>query len=663
LVETNISPRVQIAHGKDNNDSELLQALRELKVELLEVESPTDLQGREPALLVLDPVLLQASDSKSWRLGLLESSPDALIVANTGLCEELDLSLSGDSSVTDKMRILHLALRRWILQRENSQLQTALRSTERNLELLADIGIALSAEKDLDHLLAHILQEAQNLACCDAASLFLVEKEEDGPGKLAFKLTRNDSLETDFHEQRLELDRASIVGYAAVTGHEVNIPDAYALADEEPYSFNPAFDISMGYRTVSILAVPMRNYREEVVGVLQFINRKTSRELKLVSPELALSETQPFHAEQIRLLRALAGQSAIALENNLLLDNINRLFGGFVQAAVAAIEQRDPTTSGHSFRVADLTTGLAQALPQANIAKYRDVIFREEEIRELRYAALLHDFGKVGVREHVLVKAKKLPDKQYDIIRYRIRLAQERLRRQAGEQMLSIWRASADKVELAAIEQRVNEEMARLETFLAAVEHANEPTLLDDGDFEHLKDIHAYPFEDDRGQAATLIDAAEFGSLSIRRGSLTLQERKEIESHVVHTANFLRLIPWTPELARIPAIAESHHEKLDGTGYPNGLLDTDIPVGSKMMAICDIYDALTASDRPYKSAVPKDVAYRILEDEGSAGKLDTDLVGLFISADIQQILVGKEYGSVEPPPEVGCSNHPCDHLD
>lgn len=397
--------------------------------------------------------------------------------------------------------------------------------------------------------------------------------------------------------------------------------------------------------------------------MLQFINRKTSRELKLDSSEIALRETLPFHQEQIRLLRALAGQSAIALENNLLLDNINRLFGGFVQAAVTAIEQRDPSTSGHSFRVADLTTELAQSLPQARIDRYRDVVFRENDMRELRYAALLHDFGKVGVREHVLVKAKKLPDKQHDIIRYRIRLEQERLRRQAGEQVLSLYRNGSKPAEIAVVEAALMREVTRLETFLTAVAQANEPSLLDEGDFEHLKDIRAYPFEDDGGEAGTLIDEAEFASLSIRRGSLTEAERAEIESHVVHTANFLRLIPWTAELARIPEIAEAHHEKLDGTGYPKGLNHREIPIGSKIMAICDIYDALTASDRPYKSAVPKAIAYRILEEEASAGKLDSDLVELFIRADIQQVLVGKTYASGASAHQAGSSNHPCDPID
>ncbi len=661
-MTTNLSQRIQLVYVDPLDDQPLLDALVELKVVTQAATRPEQLKGLSIAALLVDPSVIALDDVRNWREALLEHCPDAqLIFTEKSVDGESDLVLGNDLSVPDKMRVVHLALKRWLLARENRELQANLQFTERNLELLADIGIALSAEKNLDALLQHILQEAQNLACCDAASLYLVERSEDHAPKLAFKLTLNDSLDLDFEEQRLDMDRASMVGYSAVTGHELNIPDAYSIADEEPYSFNPAFDKAMGYRTVSMLVVPMKNYREEVIGVLQFINRKTERERCIADPETALRQTLPFHQAQVRLLRALAGQSAIALENNLLLDSINNLFSGFVQAAVAAIEQRDPTTSGHSFRVADLTTQLAQVLPQAGLPTYRNIRFSEEEILELRYAALLHDFGKVGVREHVLVKSKKLPDKQYDIIRYRIRLAQERLRRETGEQLIQLWRSGADAATVAAQEEALKQEVARLETYLLAVEHANEPTLLDDGDFEHLKEIHQYPFEDDCGRRVTLIDGFEFDSLSIRKGSLTLAERAEIESHVVHTANFLRLIPWTSELARIPELAESHHEKLDGTGYPNGISAADIPVGSKMMAICDIYDALTASDRPYKSAVPQEVAYRILKDEAAAGKLDNELVDLFISADVQQVLVGKDYGSAIDARDQGCSNHPCDH--
>jgi hypothetical protein len=178
----------------------------------------------------------------------------------------------------------------------------------------------------------------------------------------------------------------------------------------------------------------------------------------------------------------------------------------------------------------------------------------------------------------------------------------------------------------------------------------------DSDHFDHLVQIKEYPFQGPDESIQSLLSEQEFQYLSIRRGSLSPEERKEIESHVVHTANFLRLIPWTPELARIPELAEAHHEKLDGSGYPHGMRADEIPVGAKIMAVTDIYDALTASDRPYKSSVPRDIAYKILSDEAVAGKLDPWLVQLFIDADVYRVLEGKEYAAAA----AGSSNHPCD---
>ncbi len=403
-------------------DHALLSALRDIGVSCREISSPDQVGDRALSLLLLGSASISRHSESEWRDAILAAGQETLLVAESGISADVDLILPPGLPVEDSLRNLHLALRRWVLQRENHQLKNALGKTEQDLQLLAEIGIALSAEKNLDRLLERILREAQQLACCDAASLYLVEKYEQGSDKLAFKLTNNDSIAIDFREQRFDLDNRSIVGYVATMDQELNIADAHNISDQAQYSFNPEMDARMGYRTVSILTLPLRNYRSEVIGVLQFINRKTEREILLTSPELSLQHTQAFEEGLCKILRALASQSAIAIENSVLLDNINRLFSGFVQASVSAIEQRDPTTSGHSFRVADLTTELAIKLPLSKLADYRSIEFDEEQIRELRYAALLHDFGKVGVREHVLVKSKKLPQGQFDIVRYRIRL-------------------------------------------------------------------------------------------------------------------------------------------------------------------------------------------------------------------------------------------------
>ena len=656
---------VDVGFDGELADHALLTALRDIGVSCREISSPDQVSDCAYSLFLLSSALLSRHPASEWRDAILAADQETLLVAESGISADVDLILPPGLPVQDCLRNIHLALRRWVLQRENYQLKSVLGKTEQDLELLAEIGIALSAEKNLDRLLERILREAQQFACCDAASLYLVEKHEHENDKLAFKLTNNDSIAIDFREQRFDLDNRSIVGYVATMDQELNIRDAHNISDQTQYSFNPEMDARMGYRTVSILTLPLRNYRGEVIGVLQFINKKTDRALLLTSPELALEYTEPFQESLCKILRALASQSAIAIENSVLLDNINRLFSGFVQASVSAIEQRDPTTSGHSFRVADLTTELAIKLPLSDLAEYRSIHFDEQQIRELRYAALLHDFGKVGVREHVLVKSKKLPERQFDIVRYRIRLTQEQLRRQASEQMLALHRDSGSMELHNRIEQQLKAELERLEGFLRAVEQSNEPTVLDDGDFEHLEELRAYPFAGQDEPIANLLTEDEFTHLSIRKGSLSLDERREIESHAQHTANFLRLIPWTPELARIPELAESHHEKLDGSGYPHGLKSEAIPLGSKLMAICDIYDALTASDRPYKAAMPSDKAYGILEMEAKEGKLDRDLVGVFINAGVNRVLDGKDYKAINPQQSPGgeASHHPCDPED
>lgn len=662
MPDDNISVKIEIEllYGPSLANSELILALLSSGAQLREVASLVDLRSEGSAVLLLDADLLQQHALEVWRHELTRSGSDCMILAESSLigASGADLQLPAGLAIADSLKIVRFALNRWVLRRENSQLRAVLSKTEEDLRLLTEISIALSGEKDLKQLLEKILGEAQYLACCDAASLFLVEKREGAESVLKFKVARNDSLATNFTAHEMVVDRRSIAGYVAASNNEINIPDAYDIESSAPYGFNAEVDRSMGYRTVSILAFPLRNYRGEVIGVLQFINRKLRREAVLDSTAASQAETVPFDDSQLSVLRALASQSAVAIENNVLLEDINNLFSSFVQASVAAVEQRDPTTSGHSFRVADLCTELAIKLSHANLPDYQQVKFGEAELKELRYAALLHDFGKLGVSERILTKGQKLPDRQFELIRYRIRLTQENLRRQMYEQMLHAVKDGADSRQIAALEKTAAAELNRLDKYLSAIELANVPLVEErDPEFlDHLVQAKAYPFQGPDESEQFILSEQEFEYLSIRRGSLSQAERREVESHVVHTASFLRLIPWTPELARIPELAEAHHEKLDGSGYPLGMRADEIPVGSKIMAVTDIYDALTASDRPYKASVPKDIAYKILCDEAAAGRLDAWLVQLFIDADVASVLEGKDYAAAVG----GSSNHPCD---
>ena len=535
------------------------------------------------------------------------------------------------------------AVQQLSLQRQLETSQGDIQQGSEQLARVLEIGTALSAELDHHKLLARILTEGRKLACCDAASIFLVERH-DSQGKrarpeLVFKLTQNDSIDFHFEEKRFELSAGSVAGFSALTGQVVNLDDVYHLPERTVYKFNSAFDKSMNYRTRSMLVIPMRNHSGEVIGVIQFINRKTDPACKLNDPQAAMTHTVPFSNDIIPLLKALASQAAVAIENNLLIERVNMLFDGFVKASVRAIEQRDPTTSGHSFRVAELTCRLAQEAVDCGSGRFANTSMNAEEMKELRFAALLHDFGKVGVREHVLTKAKKLTPEAYGQFVYRIAWEKERIRNYYLTTRLNLMKRgelSSDKDEQLAIEEEAK--LQRLNNYLQAVADANEPSLLAEGTFEHLKQIREYMVEDVHGEQRGLIEEAEFHALSVKRGSLTTDERLEIESHVSHTIEFLNTIPWTPELSRVPAIAGAHHEKLNGCGYPYGLKEADIPLGAKMMTICDIFDALTATDRPYKAAVPLQRALTILQSEVECGHIDVDLVRLFCDSKAYQVL-------------------------
>src|SRR5262245_47049076 len=293
---------------------------------------------------------------------------------------------------------------------------------ERELGELNAIGIQLSAERNLDVLLETILTKAREITGSDAGSLYLVEDAPDGSRRLRFALAQNESVEIPFRSVTLPLDGESVAGHVALTGAVVNLADAYQPPAGSPFQINRWFDEHARYRTKSMLVVPLRTPQGEIIGALQLINCKPERRGPLRSTEDADTHVRPYGDRHVRLAGSLASQAAVALANRRLYNSISELFDGFVKASVTAIESRDPTTFGHSFRVAELTVGLAEAVERANDARFRNVRFSPEEMRELRYAALLHDFGKVGVREHVLVKSKKRYPLDLDRIRHRIEL-------------------------------------------------------------------------------------------------------------------------------------------------------------------------------------------------------------------------------------------------
>ena len=472
----------------------------------------------------------------------------------------------------------------------------------RELTDLTQIGVALSTERNLLTLLEKILTQARRISDSDAGSIYLVERGEDGePTGLKFKLSQNFSLPNlPLAEFTVPIDHGSLAGYAAATGEALVIDDVYLLPGDVAYKQNRSFDEKFGYRTKSMLVLPMKTHRDEVVGVLQLLNRKRVADARLGDPAITDREVIPYDQRSVELVTALASQGAVAIENSLLYEDIERLFEGFVTAAVTAIESRDPTTYGHSSRVAHMSVSLAQVVDRGGRMR-----FSREQLRELRYAGLLHDFGKVGVREQVLIKQKKLYPLNVDLIRLRF----------------------------AVLAQTADEATrAELDRLFQAVLSANEPSLDGKRQNEALEAVAALTYQDLDGECRPVLTNDEQRWLSIARGTLDEHERREIESHVTHTYRFLQRIPWTRELRHVPEIAFAHHEKLNGRGYPRAIAGDAIPVQARIMTIADIYDALTAADRPYKRAVSPEQALDILQREAKAGEIDADLLHTFISA-------------------------------
>ncbi len=506
------------------------------------------------------------------------------------------------------------------------------------LERVLEVGRALSAEKDLDTLLGLILTHARRITGADGSSIYTLDKS----GKLYFRLWQNTSTDTRSQAQKTLVGEHSIASYVCNTGELLNIDNAYNIPKDAPYHFNPASDRSLGYHTLSMLTLPLKDKNDKVVGVLQLINRKTDHNTILKTMTDFGRKVLPFDEQSQQIALALAGQAGVAIENGLLYADIENLFEGFIKASVLAIEARDPSTAGHSFRVAEYTENLARAVDHNDSRIHKNILFNTEQMREIRYAALLHDFGKVGVRENVLVKAKKLHPQRLELLQQRFCYARACIERDAFRKILTLQSEGnpGDKEfsrERKIIEDTLNGECNRLQNYLRMVLTANEPTVSYEEIEHQLNELTEYTFPDETGETTTLLHDFEFADLSLSKGSLNPSEREEIESHVSHTFAFLQLIPWTSNLSMLPDIAHAHHEKLDGSGYPRGIVAEEIPVQSKIMTITDIYDALTAGDRPYKKALPMEKAVDILSMEAKAGKIDKDLLKVFIESKSFQI--------------------------
>jgi HD-GYP domain-containing protein (c-di-GMP phosphodiesterase class II) len=463
--------------------------------------------------------------------------------------------------------------------------------------------------ENLSRDLHTILNSYLDLVGCDGGSIYTLEKNLQGGDVLVFKamITRSlgiSGVPTELKSAVFRLDEHSLVGRTGLERKVFN----------ESYRDQPknSTDQALNFQTRNILSAPLLTPRGDLVGVVQLVNKLPVE-----------SETKAdFDVRDERLCAIVSAQAALAIENSTLLVEQERIFDGFVNACVTAIEARDPVTSGHSQRVCDLSLNLAESVNREKSGTLAHLHFTDLQMREIRYAAMLHDMGKISVREDLLQKEKKLFPWELNQIEMRFKTMKIALKLEHAKAHGEDHR---DQLELA---RRLKELVHAWTTIQAA----NEPSVLPTEVSAEILELTKLQVVIDDGEVCCALHAHEKDKLCIPKGSLSHDERKEIEKHVSFTYEILKMVPWGRGLENVPLIAHRHHEKLDGSGYPSRVTAVDIPVQSRILTITDIYDALTAKDRPYKPAVPLEKALAILEDDVKHGKLDPVLLKIFIDS-------------------------------
>jgi HD-GYP domain-containing protein (c-di-GMP phosphodiesterase class II) len=486
------------------------------------------------------------------------------------------------------------------------------------LDQLNAIGASLSAERDIDRLLEAILTAAKTITRADGGTLYRVTEERT----LRFEILRTTSLKfylggttgnpIPFYPVQLYKDgtpnHSNVSAYVALTGNTVNIPDAYT-AEGFDFTGTRGFDSKTGYRSQSFLTVPMRNHEGETIGVLQLINAQDPLSGEIVA----------FSASDQRLAESLASQAAIALTNRLLINQLESLFESFIALINSAIDEKSPYTGGHCQRVPLLTMMLAEAVNETRDGPLADFSMSEKDRYELKIAGLLHDCGKVTTPVHVVDKATKL-ETIYD----RIHLIDTRF--EVLKRDLEIQRLKGEVDEMPL--RRRLRELDDDRRFLHACNIGGER--MSDDDVARVRRIAAYRWRDVTGHEANFLSEDEVKNLTIRAGTLTDDERKVINHHIVATIRMLEALPWPKHLSNVPEYAGGHHERMDGKGYPKGLRREQMSVQARCMGIADIFEALTAKDRPYKKGKTLSESLEILGRMSQSGHIDPDLFHIFV---------------------------------
>ena len=501
--------------------------------------------------------------------------------------------------------------------------------TER-LETLNKIGIALSSETNLTLLLESIVRETRSFTNADAGSLYLVDQDN---GALHFEVAQNDTLRKrsdmkpdTFKPYSLALTKNSISGYVAITGETLNIPDAYDLSPEAGFEFNRDFDRRNNYRTRSMLLVAMKDTEGKIIGVLQLINSIDS-DGKVISFDPSIES----------LVSSLASQAAVAIKNAQLIEEIKAVFEALIQYSVSAIDARSPFTAGHSKGVAKYTMALARAINDTHDGPYAPVSFSTAELEELNYAAWLHDIGKIGVREWVLDKRSRLSEAETAALISRFEsIKASAIVETEKKKLVLLQKDGGNQKKIRELDRDLNGRLKQIEEDLAFIKEINTSNFLDEPELKRLKEASKKKYLDFEGQKRGYLTDFEFENLSVRKGNLTMGEVEEIQSHVIHTENIVDKIPFKGSLKMVPLFAAGHHEMLDGSGYPKQVTSENIPLQTRIITVADIYEALIAKDRPYKGSMDPVRSLAILQEEAAKGRLDNELVRIFIEKKVYE---------------------------
>lgn len=499
------------------------------------------------------------------------------------------------------------------------------------LNYLTRVSKALSSERDINRLLETILDAAQNITNADGGTLYRVNDDKE----LVFEIVRTDSLGVvmggssgipvaikplPLYDGAGNPNFGMIAPYAVLKDVTVNIADAYT-AQGFDFSGTRAFDARTGYRSTSFLAVPMKNHEDEIIGVLQLINAQ----------DPATNAIIPFSMADQQFTEALASQAAIALTNRSLISQLQELFESFVGLINTAIDEKSPHTSRHCARVPELTMMLAEAAHNAEYGPLQSFTMTDKDRYELKLAGLLHDCGKITTPVHVIDKATKLSTifDRIELIDTRFEILKRDLKMQAMVERAALM--PANRLDVEKIEQSLHQALARLEDdriFLHGANVGGEKMSV--ADQSGVRRIAGYRYTDSSGREQPFLTEDEVQNLTIARGTLTQEERATINHHIVATIEMLETLPWPKHLAKVPEYAGGHHERMDGAGYPRGLRGDQMSVQARAMAIADIFEALTAKDRPYKAAKTISESLEILGKFRLNGHIDPDLFDIFV---------------------------------